>query len=202
MEAAAELVDIPTVAMRLASEDVLALWGFSSATPFVLSLPCSLGVLFVTTCIPYFAVAAVCHWLDTAEAGKRFRRYKIQQLAPPLTADERREAWKVAAFNMIVLNSVAGSAIAYPMWLARGPPAIPNWLEFPVHLAAYLVLTDLWFYATHRLMHTKHLYARFHKQHHRFKAPEAICGAQPGQSSRLPAVTAGAQLHAHTHART
>ena len=29
---------------------------------------------------------------------------------------------------------------------------------------------------THRLMHTPALYGRFHKMHHRFHAPEAICG--------------------------
>ncbi len=158
--------------------DVLAVWGFSEATPFSLSLPCALGILVVTTCIPYFMVGAVCHWMDTADEGKRFRKHKIQQNAPPLTPEQRREAWAVAAFNMIVLNSVVGSVIAYPMWLAREPPATPNWLEFPVHLAAYVVLTDLWFYATHRCMHTKAFYSRFHKLHHRFKAPEAICGAQ------------------------
>ena len=162
----------------VALDNILAVWGFSEATPFILSLPCSLGVLCVTTCVPYFAVAAVCHWADTAGAGKRFRQYKIQQGAPPLTSEERREAWAVATFNMIVLNAIAGSAIAYPLWLAREPPATPNWLQLPVHLVAYLVLTDLWFYATHRCMHTKALYGRFHKRHHRFKAPEAICGAQ------------------------
>jgi sterol desaturase/sphingolipid hydroxylase (fatty acid hydroxylase superfamily) len=150
-------------------DDALALWGFSDATPLVLSLPYSLCILCATTVIPYFAVAAVCHWMDTAGDGKRFRQHKIQQDAPPLTAEERREAWAVAAFNMIVLNSVVGSIFAYPIWLARDPRATPNWLELPLHLAVYLVLTDLWFYAFHRWMHTRALYGRYHKQHHRFK---------------------------------
>ena len=61
----------------------------------------------------------------------------------------------VALFNMLVLNSVVGSAVAYPMWLSREPPATPNWLEFPLHAAAFVVLTDVWFYVTHRCMHTK-----------------------------------------------
>ena len=137
----------------MTKDDMLALYGFSDATPFVLSLPCSLGVLFATTCMPYFAVAALCHWMDTANDGKRFRQYKIQQNASPLTADQRREAWVVALFNMLVLNSLVGSAVAYPMWLSREPPATPNWLEFPLHAAAFVVLTDVWFYATHRCMH-------------------------------------------------
>ena len=61
--------------------------------------------------------------------------------------------------------------------MSRGPPAVFSpWAELPALLLVYPLVTDLWFFCAHRLMHHRLLYARFHKMHHRFKAPEAICG--------------------------
>jgi sterol desaturase/sphingolipid hydroxylase (fatty acid hydroxylase superfamily) len=80
--------------------------------------------------------------------------------------------------NMLVWNAVFGMGIAYPLWrwraVARGSETL-RWGQL-WHLLPYLLLTDVWFYCAHRLMHTKPFYRRFHKMHHRFTAPEAICG--------------------------
>ena len=66
----------------------------------------------------------VCDWADhDADGGKRYRHYKLQQTASPLTFEERWDCWKCALINLFVWNAVFGMGLAYPIWLARAPPA-------------------------------------------------------------------------------
>ena len=136
------------------------------------------GSLYICTCVPYFGVALLCDWADhEADSGKRFRKYKLQPHASPLSFNERWECWKVALINMGFWNALFGMGIAYPIWLARAPPVeFSLTSELPALLLAYPILTDLWFYAAHKMMHKPYLYRRVHKMHHRFHAPEAIAG--------------------------
>ena len=120
----------------------------------------------------------VCDWADhDADGGKRYRHYKLQQTASPLTFEERWDCWKCALINLFVWNAVFGMGLAYPIWLARAPPAEWVWsTELPQLFFAFPVLTDLWFYGAHRIMHLPYFYRRIHKMHHKFHAPEAIAG--------------------------
>lgn len=79
---------------------------------------------------------------------------------------------------MVFWNAAFGIGVAYPMWRARAMSVGSDdfcWTQI-WHLLVYVLLTDIWFFAAHRLMHTKMLYRRIHKIHHKFTAPEAICG--------------------------
>lgn len=44
-----------------------------------------------------------------------------------------------------------------------------------IKYGSLLILSDIWFYYTHRLMHSPYLY-KFHKQHHEFIHPYALAG--------------------------
>lgn len=167
---------IDTSGMSPEAQWVMATWGLADDIPFKTSMPCCALVLWASTCIPYFGISLLAGWMDTADGGKRFRSRKIQQDAPPLTSQERSEAWRGALFNLVIVDIVFGMVCCYPCWKARDPPAETDWWQFPLHMLVYAVTTDLWFFVFHRLMHTPAFYKHFHKQHHRFKAPEAICG--------------------------
>ena len=87
----------------------------------------------------------------------------------------------------VVLRNQIGYT-AWPALFVSGmyTPPLPEddgwWIRAMWQLVACVVLTDIFFYPLHRLMHTKWMYARFHKIHHEFKDP---IGAAALYSGRL-----------------
>eukprot|EP01051_Picozoa_sp_SAG22_P012277 SAG22_NODE_1259_length_4983_cov_2.399877_4_plen_307_part_00 len=143
--------------------------------PLVLSLPFCTCWLLLVTAVPYLLTCAIFSHMDRRPG--QYRRFKIKPDAPALTEAERREAWRASTVNVLFWDVIFGMGVAYPVWIWRGPPAAFSLLvELPALVLVYPLLTDIWFYFAHRLMHHRLLYARFHKMHHRFKHPEAICG--------------------------
>ena len=43
-------------------------------------------------------------------------------------------------------------------------------MHFVIFIASMILVEDLWFYLTHRLLHTKMFYERIHKFHHQVSA--------------------------------
>jgi fatty acid hydroxylase domain-containing protein 2 len=100
-------------------------------------------------------------------------RYKIQEKNSGLTNAEHARLIALTLFNQVPLTIavVSGSAAVY---FALGGKIA---LEFPArpevlwHFVGWLVLFEIGFYASHRLLHTRWLYRHVHLLHHRFKAP-------------------------------
>jgi sterol desaturase/sphingolipid hydroxylase (fatty acid hydroxylase superfamily) len=53
-------------------------------------------------------------------------------------------------------------------------PTLPSVREVVLHGILGIGLVEIFFYFSHRLLHTKLLYARIHKVHHRYRAPTAM----------------------------
>lgn len=43
---------------------------------------------------------------------------------------------------------------------------VPPPMHFLFYIACMILVEDLWFYVTHRILHTKMFYERIHKFHH------------------------------------
>lgn len=68
--------------------------------------------------------------------------------------------------------------LLYDVYKAFGMPALRTPLPPPGTVAAQwlvaLVVNDTAFYWTHRVMHHRLLYRRFHKKHHEFKVRPSV----------------------------
>jgi len=104
-------------------------------------------------------------------------RYKTQQHRSFFTLSEWLQAVGVGLGNLFLFSWFA----TIPCWTLQrrggGPGEWEEPLSVPRALAHFVIhglVIDVWFYSTHYLLHSKLLYARIHKFHHRFKAPTAV----------------------------
>lgn len=142
--------------MELQQLDAFTLWILASAA-FLLRYLLLAG-------IPYM----ICyHWQKDRWSGK-----KIQQTLPG-KRQIRDEILQSA--RTLVLYGVGAGALAF--WLENGYTLVYTELSeygfiyFIVSILLMLLLHDTYFYWTHRLLHTRHLFRFVHKVHHKHKSP-------------------------------
>jgi sterol desaturase/sphingolipid hydroxylase (fatty acid hydroxylase superfamily) len=127
-------------------------------------------------CAFFYATALVFYLLDTLPP-RAWRAQHKWQGAAGLPAPGAYAAvllvslrsWFVGlCFVLLLCRSVAPALGA--------PPASAPWrpLDFFCQLPLYVLAVDACFWATHRALHSRLLYAPIHRQHHAFPAPFAL----------------------------
>jgi len=140
------------------------------------------GVLLALLVLGYLLPAGLFHWLIHIRQDRSIVEGRIQSRRPR-PEDVGREvrhsvvslllfaAYGVALIEVYKrgLTSVYWEVERYPIW----------WL--PASFVAATLLHDTYFYWTHRLMHTRMFFRRFHAGHHRSLTPTpwAILSFQP-----------------------
>jgi sterol desaturase/sphingolipid hydroxylase (fatty acid hydroxylase superfamily) len=101
---------------------------------------------------------------------------KLQDVELPTPQAYRTLAWVVLTRHVLTtvpVQAVTGILMVYLGYRDFSVP-LPSMLEVVTHFAVFAICNEIFFYYTHRLMHTPLLYARFHKMHHEWKSPIAI----------------------------
>lgn len=114
--------------------------------------------------VAYAAGVAIMFSVGMAiiQINKRHPERKIQKRQP--THSARKDI--ISSLKQIAVTATCLAIGFFSQW--KGWTITPvelSWWSFPVFFAISVVLHDAWFYAGHRLLHTKALY-RFHKPHH------------------------------------
>lgn len=75
----------------------------------------------------------------------------------------------VLHLSLLSLSSKSGSSSSY-----RIEASLPSAAEFARDFVASILLREILFYYSHRLLHIPYLYRMIHKKHHHFTAPIAL----------------------------
>lgn len=125
----------------------------------------------------YWALGSIYLVLDTTNPSW-VQRYKVQPgKNEPVDPKKLRNVLKTVLFNQFIVGPLFVT-IFYPFACMRGMDKkirpLPTILEFVLHFAGSIIVREIYFYYSHRLLHMPPFYRWFHKKHHEWTAPVAL----------------------------
>lgn len=150
----------------------------------------------------FYLLAAGYGVADACASRSCAARYKFQGPAGVvMDASAYPRAALVSLKSWLLVGLPAAWLVARVLAPARGcpsPRAPWSLWEFAAHLPVFVVVVDAVFFASHRALHSRALYARVHALHHSFPAPFALAAvyAHPLEHllSNVACITAGPLL--------
>lgn len=174
--------------------DGVAWEGYPGAGPFC-HAPNMIGFLWDTNVFNmslYWVFCAMFLAVDGCfDALGLVEKYRVQYApltaapgttSPPLFHHIDWKMW-VLSSHWVVCNFFSTAFMA-PLFVAvmgfpslcNSQPGWPAWYVVVLQLAVSTVLSDVWFFLSHRLNHSRWLYPHIHKQHHMLRATVAMGG--------------------------
>ncbi|KAF3932909.1 hypothetical protein ABW20_dc0100411 [Dactylellina cionopaga] len=105
-------------------------------------------------------------------------RHKIQPAPKQPTRSEILHCFGLVFKNQVLSTTLHALLIYVSTKTGKGAfrvdASIPPWYEVVRDIAFSLVLREILFYYSHRVLHHPRLYPKIHKIHHRFTAPVAL----------------------------
>ncbi len=126
-------------------------------------------------------VGAAFLWLRFSAFARSRKVFRLS------LADGQLRSELFAAIPILVLDAAAVTALVHAGLLT---PAPATWSNVLVTFALMFVLFEIWFYVTHRAMHTRALFF-IHRQHHVAKVTDPLTSLSFSLLERLVLLTGG-----------
>lgn len=129
---------------------------------------------FILTFAVYWLVGGVYTFMDLTNWPKFLRKYKVQPgTNEPVDQKRLLEVISTVLANQFLVG-IPLSLLAYYAMVKRGLQPFKelptfHWVLF--ELAVFIVIEEIGFYYSHRLLHHRAIYKRIHKQHHEWTSP-------------------------------
>ncbi|XP_066271951.1 fatty acid hydroxylase domain-containing protein 2-like isoform X2 [Branchiostoma lanceolatum] len=137
----------------------------------------SLGTLLVPSLV-FWLVNGFLLVVDVTGQPAALLRYKIQEEKNvPVDSAKLWKTVKLVLFNQFVVGGLVTVLGAPHLFSWRGMPCgreLPWFHWVVVELIVFVLVEEVMFYYSHRLLHQPFLYKRVHKKHHEWTAPIGI----------------------------
>ncbi|XP_058116158.1 fatty acid hydroxylase domain-containing protein 2-like [Anopheles ziemanni] len=117
--------------------------------------------------------------MDLTGRPRFLRKYKIQPgTNEPLSWDRFKQLALIVLRNQLLFG-VPMSYIVFhtcKQFVTEIPPVrvLPSLYSIAQDMLVCILAWEIFYYYTHRLLHSRHMYRRFHKQHHEWSSPVAL----------------------------
>nr|CAD7398296.1 unnamed protein product [Timema poppensis] len=134
------------------------------------------GTTALTMCV-YWTFGGIYTLLDVTNKPAALRRYKIQPgTNEPVDTARLLKVIGWVLFNQVVVG-LPVSFLSYRLMEWRGFPPIrelPTFHWVLAEMAVHILMEEIGFYYSHRLLHSRYLYRFIHKRHHEWTSPIAV----------------------------
>lgn len=132
----------------------------------------------IYTMAVYWAYGAFFTFMDITNKPKFLRKFKVQPgTNEPVDIKKLISAIGVVLFNQIAVGILLSYLVFYVLGINGGMEEIrklPNLQHAITQILCCILLTEIGFYYSHRLLHNKYIYKHIHKKHHEWISPISV----------------------------